>query len=37
MFKLVRDVFVYRPKKRYETGVFKLVSVVFVYRPTRRY
>ena len=29
MFKLVRVVFVYRPKGRYETGMVKPVRVVF--------
>ena len=33
MFKLVRVVFVYRHKGRYETSMIKLVRVVFVYRP----
>ena len=28
MIKLVRVVFVYRPKGRYETGMIKLVGVV---------
>ena len=37
MFKLVRVVFVYRPKGRYETGMIKLVRVVFVYLPKGRY
>ena len=31
MFKLVRDIFVYMPKGRYETCISKLVSVAFVY------
>ena len=37
MFKLVRVVFVYRPKGRYETGMIKLVRVVYVYLPKGRY
>ena len=32
MIKLVRVVFVYRPKRLYETGMIKLVRF-FVYRP----
>ena len=32
-FKLVRVVYVFRHKGRYETCMFKLVRVVFVYRP----
>ena len=35
--KLVRVVFVYRPKGRYETGMIKLVYCVLVYRPKGRY
>ena len=37
MIKLVRVVFVYRPKRRYEIGMIKLVRVVFVYRSKGRY
>ena len=37
MIQLVRVVFVYMPKGRYETGMIKLVRVVFVYRPEGRY
>ena len=37
MFKLVRVVFVYRPKGRYETGMIKLVRAFFVYLPKGRY
>ena len=37
MFKLVRVVFMFKPKGRYKTGMIKLVRVVFVYRPKGRY
>ena len=36
MIKLVRVVFVYRPKGQYELGMFKLVRVVLVYMPKGR-
>ena len=37
LIKLVRVVFRYRPKGRYETGMIRLVRVVFVYRPKGRH
>ena len=37
MFRLLKDVFAYRPKERYEAGMIKLVRVLFVYRPKGRY
>ena len=37
MFRLLKDVFVYRPKELYETGMIKLVRVVLVYMPKGRY